>query len=167
MRYFERLLAIGWIALGICVPAIGYGMDASDSAQETCPVMEGNRIDPDIYVDYQGRRVYFCCQVCKGAFEKEPEKYLPKLPQFAASHVPASTEHGSHDHGEEPAAKGLRLYRFTEPLGITTFSFLALTVCAGLLRRKLKRRFLRIHKVLAFTTVGLAVLHVLTVLLGH
>ncbi len=50
--------------------------------QTTCPVL-GGAIDKNVYVDYQGKRVYFCCTECKAAFEKEPAKYLSKLPQFA------------------------------------------------------------------------------------
>ncbi|HUV40216.1 MAG TPA: YHS domain-containing protein, partial [Sedimentisphaerales bacterium] len=36
----------------------------------------------DIYTDYKGRRVYFCCQACKTEFEKDPQEYVSKLPQF-------------------------------------------------------------------------------------
>ena len=50
--------------------------------QKTCPVMEGNPIDPNIYVEYQGKKVYFCCASCKATFLANPEKYLAKLPQF-------------------------------------------------------------------------------------
>ena len=31
--------------------------------QTACPVM-GLKIDKDIYVDYGGKRIYFCCQAC-------------------------------------------------------------------------------------------------------
>jgi YHS domain-containing protein len=51
--------------------------------QTMCPVMEGNKIDKNVFVEYKGKKVYFCCAQCKAAFEKEPEKYLAKLPQFA------------------------------------------------------------------------------------
>jgi len=47
-------------------------------AQKICPVM-GEAIDPDVYVDYQGRHIYFCCQMCKATFEKDPEKYVAKV----------------------------------------------------------------------------------------
>ncbi|MFA5424777.1 MAG: YHS domain-containing protein [Phycisphaerae bacterium] len=50
--------------------------------QTTCPVMTGNPINPEIYTEYQGKKVYFCCPACKPIFEKDPEKYLDKLPQF-------------------------------------------------------------------------------------
>jgi len=49
--------------------------------QTICPVM-GGPVNKDIFVEYQGKKVYFCCPSCKADFEKNPEKYLPKLPQF-------------------------------------------------------------------------------------
>ena len=57
--------------------------EAAASVEQTmCPVMEGNKIDKNVFVEYKGKKVYFCCAQCKAAFEKEPEKYLAKLPQF-------------------------------------------------------------------------------------
>lgn len=57
----------------------------SDSVEQTvCPVMGDNPIDKNLFVDYQGKRVYFCCEYCVGEFKKSPEKYLAKLPQFGA-----------------------------------------------------------------------------------
>jgi len=50
--------------------------------QTTCPI-SGDKIDKNVFVEYKGKKVYFCCAQCKAAFEKEPEKYLAKLPQFA------------------------------------------------------------------------------------
>ena len=50
--------------------------------QKTCPVT-GDKIDPKVFIEYKGKKVYFCCPMCKGAFEKDPEKYITKLPQFA------------------------------------------------------------------------------------
>ena len=46
--------------------------------QTICPVM-GGKIDKDVYVDYEGYRVYFCCSSCKDEFLKEPEKYMKKI----------------------------------------------------------------------------------------
>ncbi|MDD5135122.1 MAG: YHS domain-containing protein [Phycisphaerae bacterium] len=51
--------------------------------QTTCPVMEGNKINKDIFVEYKGKKVYFCCPACKEKFQQEPEKYILKLPQFS------------------------------------------------------------------------------------
>ena len=46
--------------------------------QKTCPIM-GNPIDKNIFVDYKGQRVYFCCTMCLPKFKQDPEKYLKKL----------------------------------------------------------------------------------------
>jgi YHS domain-containing protein len=48
------------------------------AAQSVCPVM-GGAIDSSIYVDHDGKRVYFCCEGCVGQFKENPEKYLEKL----------------------------------------------------------------------------------------
>ena len=51
------------------------------TVQKTCPVMGGD-IKRDIFVEYKGKKVYFCCPPCKEKFNADPEKYLSKLPQF-------------------------------------------------------------------------------------
>jgi len=53
-------------------------LPAEAKSQTTCPVMGGN-IDKNIYADYQGKRIYFCCKGCDEEFKKNPEKYLKKL----------------------------------------------------------------------------------------
>jgi len=50
--------------------------------QTTCPVMEGNPINKSIFVEYKGKKVYFCCKGCPETFLANPEKYIAKLPQF-------------------------------------------------------------------------------------
>ena len=50
--------------------------------QTTCPVM-GGAIDKNIFVEYKGKKVYFCCKDCVEKFKADPEKYVSKLPQFA------------------------------------------------------------------------------------
>lgn len=52
---------------------------APETAQKTCPVM-GGPINPGIYTEYKGRKVYFCCPACIKTFEEAPAKYLDKLP---------------------------------------------------------------------------------------
>ena len=54
---------------------------ASTIEQTTCPVM-GGAINKELFVEYKGKKVYFCCAGCEEQFEKEPEKYIAKLPQF-------------------------------------------------------------------------------------
>ena len=49
--------------------------------QTACPVM-GGAVNKALFSEYKGRKVYFCCAGCKPEFEKNPEKYIAKLPQF-------------------------------------------------------------------------------------
>jgi len=56
---------------------------AASIEQTTCPIMDGNKIDKNVFVEYKGKKVYFCCADCKTKFEADPEKYIAKLPQFA------------------------------------------------------------------------------------
>lgn len=82
------LLLIGLVALIGCkkksepaAPSETAEAVSEEIQQTICPVMAGP-IDKNIFTEYKGKKVYFCCASCKDAFEKEPEKYLEKLPQF-------------------------------------------------------------------------------------
>ena len=55
---------------------------AAEVEQTMCPIMDGNKIDKNVFVEYKGKKVYFCCPECKAKFQAEPEKYIAKLPQF-------------------------------------------------------------------------------------
>jgi YHS domain-containing protein len=55
---------------------------AAATEQTKCPVMPNNPIDKNVFVEYKGKKVYFCCEVCKAEFNKDPEKYIKDLPQF-------------------------------------------------------------------------------------
>jgi YHS domain-containing protein len=43
-----------------------------------CPVM-GNEVDPEVFVEYEGRVIGFCCAGCDAKFLEDPEKYLKKV----------------------------------------------------------------------------------------
>lgn len=55
-----------------------------ENIQTTCPVsgesLEGGDMGPPVAVSYKGRTIMFCCNMCPPKFEKEPAKYLAKLP---------------------------------------------------------------------------------------
>jgi len=72
---------------------------AQEIAQKTCPVI-GGAINEDIYLDYEGRRVYFCCAACVEAFKKEPEKYLGKLDEQLESAKSSAVERMHEKHEE-------------------------------------------------------------------
>ena len=51
---------------------------ASPQPQTLCPIM-GGAINPDVFTDYKGMRIYFCCGGCDGTFLADPEKYLDAM----------------------------------------------------------------------------------------
>jgi hypothetical protein len=56
--------------------------------QSVCPVSNYD-IDPAIVVEHQGQRVYLCCEGCREAFQKYPDRFLSKLPQFGGKEEPS------------------------------------------------------------------------------
>ena len=75
------LLIVGPIMLNSCQKNKSYTSKAIGTEQTVCPVT-GMAINKNIWTDYKGKRVYFCSPDCKEEFEKNPEKYISKLPQF-------------------------------------------------------------------------------------
>ena len=64
--------------------------------QTTCPVM-GGKIDPKLFADYAGKRVYFCCPGCKAPFLKDPGKYIKKLEdEGVATEAPPARKESEH-----------------------------------------------------------------------
>lgn len=125
-----------------------------------CPVMLGRKVDPEIYSDYKGERVYFCCANCKASFEQNPEKYLALLPQFGGNISHA--DHDQHNNGS-----GFALVRLTKPMGVATLSLLILTLLAGVFRRKAPKLLFKWHKRLGVTTVVFAITHAILVVTTH
>ena len=60
---------------------------AKKTDQKVCPVM-GEKLNPEIFVDHNGKRIYFCCKGCIEKFKAEPEKYMKKLNGFKLEDVP-------------------------------------------------------------------------------
>ncbi|MBN2489853.1 MAG: efflux RND transporter periplasmic adaptor subunit [Planctomycetes bacterium] len=51
---------------------------AAGGPQTHCPVM-GGAIVRDVFLDHEGKRIYFCCPPCIDKFKAAPEKYLAAL----------------------------------------------------------------------------------------
>lgn len=47
--------------------------------QTTCPVMKGAAINPDLYVDYEGKRIHVCCAGCDHVVKTDPEAAIATL----------------------------------------------------------------------------------------
>lgn len=50
-----------------------------ENIQTTCPVTGAKLAKKDRFVDYEGRRVFFCSDSCATQFQKDPTGYLEKL----------------------------------------------------------------------------------------
>jgi len=85
----KMLTAILALTLGFSLAGAGWAADPTTALQDrgllqagkqqvACPV-QGGKINKDLYTDYQGQRIYFCCPACIEIFKKDPEKYLQKM----------------------------------------------------------------------------------------
>jgi len=71
-----------------------------ENIQTTCPV-SGEAIDKSqgVFIDYEGRRIYFCCEKCPGDFLKEPAKYLTAMDKSATvGKQPQESPRMEHEH---------------------------------------------------------------------
>jgi len=94
MKKTILLLSIFILALS----STNFAEDTDLKPQTVCPVL-GNKIDKNVFIDYQGQRIYFCCPSCKETFLKEPEKYMKKIAEdkvlleSVQKFCPVMTEH--------------------------------------------------------------------------
>ncbi len=77
----KKIITTGILTLCFAATlALAAGQGFAAEPQTTCPVM-GNPVNKELYVDYKGKRVYFCCPPCVQKFKQHPEAYLKKLKQ--------------------------------------------------------------------------------------
>jgi len=71
-----------------------------ENVQTTCPVSGDSLENKSTYVDYKGRRIYFCCEDCIARFDKNPEKYLKSMDSGDKSESGdmKKMDHDSHMH---------------------------------------------------------------------
>jgi len=77
MRSIPALLLLAIISSVGCLRA----EDAKPYPPATCPV-SGEKVGemgPPVTIDYQGKKVAFCCDSCVAKFQKDPAKYQAKL----------------------------------------------------------------------------------------
>lgn len=79
------------------------GVDAQE-INKMCPVMTDEEVDPEMTITFRGKTVGFCCDICIEKFKANPDKYLPRLPQFAsAPAADGSADTATHTEGAEPS----------------------------------------------------------------
>jgi YHS domain-containing protein len=87
MRKMKLILVLG-VTLGLLT--FGWNMPgiALAEPQTKCPVRNGE-VDKRFFVNYKGKRIYFCSASCIDEFNQDPEKYLKKME--AEGETPAKT----------------------------------------------------------------------------
>ncbi len=60
--------------------------------QTLCPVM-GNPINKETFVDYDGKRIYFCCAGCDQTFMEDPDQYLQQMEAEGIEPEPVEQDH--------------------------------------------------------------------------
>ncbi|UCE99170.1 MAG: hypothetical protein JSV82_08340 [Planctomycetota bacterium] len=71
---------------------------------------------------------------------------------------------GEQASQEDENGRSFSVFFMVEPLGIATLTFVSATLLTGLFRRKLGRRFLKLHLTLAIISVILGFTHGILVL---
>jgi len=74
-----------------------------ENVQTFCPVSGEKLEKKEVFVDYNGRRVYLCCEGCRKGFDKTPDKFLAKLDEVPMPEAQKKQGHDSmgdqhHDH---------------------------------------------------------------------
>ncbi len=61
------------------------------------------KINKTVYVDHDGKRVYFCCAGCIDSFKKEPAKHIKKLEGEGVelAKVPVAKENQKKQHKDD------------------------------------------------------------------
>jgi P-type Cu+ transporter len=81
MKLASLVMAVAVLALAVaagCQKSPSSAVDPAGITQKFCPVMV-DPINPNIFVVYKGRTIYFCCPECPPKFNADPEKYLKIL----------------------------------------------------------------------------------------
>ena len=81
-RSLMKALVVAIVAVVALGLVAGYVLAADQKPagkpQTTRPIM-GGRIDKKVFVDYEGKRIYFCCNMCPPEFMKDPAKHIKKM----------------------------------------------------------------------------------------
>ncbi len=106
-------ILIGFVSIGtLATPALAI-LITETSSSLMCPVLPDEQVDPDIFVSFEGRQVFLCCEGCRRNFLADPASYREGL----ASVMPVASvdnhdgsgkvdhDHGS-DHGSDHATPG-------------------------------------------------------------
>jgi YHS domain-containing protein len=68
-----------------------------ENIQKNCPVSGEALEDRDVYSDFEGRRIYFCCKKCQKKFAENPQQYLKGMDAPTEQEMAPAEDHSGHD----------------------------------------------------------------------
>lgn len=74
MRMLHHLVVAMFIMLA-SGPATVFGQLPEDGVLPNCPIMTDNEASSEYFVDFDGKRYYFCCDACIEDFRSDPERF--------------------------------------------------------------------------------------------
>jgi YHS domain-containing protein len=77
MSHWKKVL-VAFALVAAFTFAFGPAVDAKEPNQVKCPV-RSSPVNKNVYTDYQGKRIYFCCPPCIQEFKKNPDKYMKQF----------------------------------------------------------------------------------------
>ncbi len=101
--------ALARVAFVTAIVALSPRNVEAQEINKMCPVMTDEEVDPEMTISFRGKKVAFCCDTCIEKFKANPDKYLPRLPQFTsapASGASSSDDAASHAEGAEHSHGG-------------------------------------------------------------
>jgi YHS domain-containing protein/uncharacterized membrane protein len=101
----SHLFICGLFMLGALTAAapevIAADAGASAAMNAMCPVMPEEPAVEQFWIEYEGRRVYFCCARCRSRFQRDPERYMAVLLAATADASSAPDHDQAHDHDDD------------------------------------------------------------------
>lgn len=94
------LAALLVVIMAIGTTSCSKEADTESGKQMTCPVMKGENINPDLYADANGKRIYVCCPGCIVKIKADPGKYIQQMEAegIVLDKTPKQDDHSGHRH---------------------------------------------------------------------
>lgn len=91
-----KVMFVFLVALIVVIPFASAEQAAPPSGivNSICPV-SGDKVNPEITYEHEGKTYGFCCKGCINKFKKDPEKYIA---QMSAPETSNGGEHAGHEH---------------------------------------------------------------------
>jgi hypothetical protein len=79
MKTIFRIICIAFLCVFVSISVMAVPKAAKAKPQTTCPVMKGQKIKKNLFVDVKGKRIYVCCPGCINKIKKYPDKYIKAM----------------------------------------------------------------------------------------